>query len=129
MAGPYTTDKGKNVITDRLQTTPATYTNGPKYVAYGEGSGVAQSGNALSAQVQNKSTGTETIVTTPGGVTGDTYQVIATITANDAYAITESGLFLDSANATGDMFAYSDFLEVNLNDGDSIQFTWSVQFT
>jgi len=127
MAGPYTTDKGKNVITDRLQTTPATYTNGPKYVAYGIGNGVLQSGNDLDDQVQNKASGTESIETTT--VTGDTYQVIATLTANASYAITESGLFLDSANATGDMFAYSDFLEVNLNDGDSIQFTWRVEFT
>jgi hypothetical protein len=127
MAGPYTTDKGKNVITDRLQTTPATYANGPKYVAYGTGNGVLQSGNDLDNQVQNKASGTESIETTT--VTGDTYQVIATLTADDAYAITESGLFLNSANATGDMFAYSDFLEVNLNDGDSIQFTWRVEFT
>ena len=44
MAGPYTTNKGKNVITDRLQTTPATYTSsGPRFVAFGAGTGVAQS--------------------------------------------------------------------------------------
>jgi len=127
MAGPYTTNKGKKVIVDRLQTTPATYTNGPKYVAYGQGNGVLESGNDLNAQVQSKATGTESIETT--AVTGDTYQVIANLTADSAYAITESGLFLSSANATGDMFAYSDFAEVNLNTGDSIQFTWRVQFT
>jgi hypothetical protein len=128
MSGPYTTNKGKNVITDRLQTTQATYTNAPKFVAFGGGSGQAQSANVLAAQLGGKTTGTETLVTT--SVTNDTYQVVATLTSSGSWGITESGLFTGAASGTAnDMFAYSDFAVVNLNASDSIQFTWKVQFT
>jgi len=123
-----TTNKGKNIITDRLQTTPATYTaNGPKYVAFGGSSGGSASNTNLQAQLGGKSNGAETLVTTTQ--TNDTYQVVATLTASGSWAITESGLFYGAASGTNDLFAYSDFSVVNLSASDSIQFTWKVQFT
>lgn len=127
-----TTNTGKAVITDRLQSTPATYTGttAPRFVAFGAGSGGTAASTNLAGQLGGKTTGTETLVTT--SVTNDTYQVVATLTASGSWAITESGLYTGPASgtsATNVLFAYSDFSVVNLNASDSIQFTWRVQFT
>lgn len=123
-----TTDKGKNVITDRLKNgSSGTYTNAPLYVAFGGSSGGSASSNDLVLQLGGKSAGTDSLVTT--SVANDTYQVVSTLTASGSWAIQESGLFTAATSGTGDMFAYSDFAVVNLAQNDSIQFTWKVQFT
>ena len=125
-AGSVITTIGKAVYADRVRTTPATYTNAPKYVAMGVGATgadrtAAVGDTALSTEVESRTSGTESVQTTT--TTGDTYRVVGTVTASATRAVDEAGLF--DASSTGNMFASATFAVVNLASGDSIQFTWN----
>src|SRR4051812_33258338 len=109
---------------DRVRTTPATYTNPPKFVGIGVGAtGAARTAvigdTALSTAVESRTSGTESIVTTTA--TGDTYQVVGTVTATATRAVDEAGLF--DASTVGNMFLSATFPVVNLASGDSLQLT------
>lgn len=124
------TNKGKAMFADRVRTTPATYTTAPKFVAMGVGAtGAARTAvaadTALSTEVESRTSGTESIVTTTQ--TGDTYQVVGTVTATSARVVDEAGLF--DASSTGNMFTSATFAVINLATSDSIAFTWKVQVT
>lgn len=128
--GTVVTNIGKAILTDRVRTTPATYTAAPKFAAMGTGANTAArtaalTDTALSAQVETRTSSTETLQTTT--TTNDTYQAQATISATAARAVDEAGLF-DAASA-GNLFTSATFPVVNLASGDSIQFTWRVQLT
>lgn len=69
--------------------------------------------------------GTSTRVTT--SVTNDTYQVVGTRTATGGGTVTVAGLF-DAASG-GNLFIKGDFAGIPLLTGDSIQFTFKLQFT
>lgn len=124
------TNKGKAIFADRVRTTPGTYTAAPKFCAMGVGAtGAARTAaagdTALSSEVETRTSGTESAVTTTQ--TGDTYQVVGTITASATRSVDEAGLF--DATTVGNMFTSATFAVVSLNNGDSIQFTWKVQLT
>lgn len=122
------TNGGKRTVADRLQTTPTR--SAPKFVAMGVGAtGAARTAaaadTALSTEVESRTSGAESTVTTTQ--TGDTYQVVGTIAATATRAVDESGLF--DASSAGNMSTSATFAVVNLASGDSIQFTWKVQVT
>lgn len=124
------TNKGKAIFADRVRTTPGTYTAAPKFCAMGVGATgagrtAAAADTALSSEVETRTSGTESAVTTTQA--GDTYQVVGTITASATRSVDEAGLF--DATTTGNMFTSATFAVVSLNNGDSIQFTWKVQLT
>lgn len=124
------TNKGKAMFADRLRTSPATYTVSPKFAAMGVGAtGAARTAvaadAALSTEVESRTSGTESTVTTTQ--TNDTYQDAATITASATRAVDEAGLF--DASSTGNMGASATFNVINLVSGDSIAFTWKLQQT
>jgi hypothetical protein len=56
----------------------------------------------------------------------DTYRVVGTLTANSNAAITEVGLF--DASTGGNMYVRGTFAVINLEAGDSIQFTIDCQY-
>lgn len=125
--GTVLTNLGKAIFADRVRTTPATYTNAPKYIAIGVGATgagrtAAAADTALSSEQETRTSGTESVQTT--SVTNDTYQVQGTVTATGARAVDEAGLF--DASSTGNMFTSATFPVVNLASGDSIQLTWKV---
>lgn len=125
------TVKGKAMFADRVRTTPATYTTSPKFVAAGTGATAAArtavaADSALSTELsEGRTSGTESIVTTT--TTGDTYQVVGTVTATGVRACDEAGLF--DAFTVGNMFMSATHAVVNLAIGDSIQYTVKVQLT
>lgn len=121
---------GKAMFCDRLRGTPATYTNPPNYVAMGTGATgagrtAAVGDTALTTETDSRTSGTESTVTT--STTGDTYQVVGTITAGGARAVDEMGLF--DASSSGNMGFSATHAIVNLLSGDSIQYTAKVQLT
>ena len=125
-AGSVVTTIGKAIYSDRVRTTPATYTNAPKYVAMGVGATganrtAAVGDTALSSEVESRTSGTESIQTTT--TTGDTYRVVGTVTASATRNVDEAGL-LDAA-AAGNLFVSATFTVVPLSSGDSIQFTFN----
>lgn len=120
------TNAGVAILTNRvIQAGTA-----PKSVGWGIGTGAAA--------VTDTTLGTESAPTTAGGrtvgtesrvttsVTNDTYQVAATITAVSGLAITETGLF---DNVTGgNLLIRAVFAAMNVLSGDSIGFTFGLQF-
>jgi hypothetical protein len=124
------TNKGKGMFADRLRTSPGTYTTSPKFCAMGVGAtGAARTAvaadTALSTEVESRTSGTESTVTTTQ--TGDTYQVTGTITATSNRVVDEAGLF--DAASTGNMFLSATFPVINLLSAnpDSIAFTFKGQ--
>lgn len=122
------TNVGKAMFADRVRTTPATYSNAPKYVAMGVGAtGAARTAvvgdTALSTEVETRTSGTESVQTTT--TTGDTYRVVGTITASATRAVDEAGLF--DASSTGNLFLSATHAVINLANGDSIQYTFNAQ--
>lgn len=59
---------------------------------------------------------------TPGST--NIYRSVATIAFTSTQAITEHGIF--TASSSGTMFDRSVFAAINVNNGDSIQFTWEL---
>jgi hypothetical protein len=129
-AATVVTNIGKAMFCDRMKASPSTYTNPPKYVAMGVGAtGAARTAGitdtALSTEVETRTSGTESTQTTT--TTGDTYQVVGTVTATSTRAVDEMGLF--DASSSGNMGFSATFAVVNLSSGDSIQFTAKSQLT
>jgi hypothetical protein len=114
---------GKAIVTNYLNGGAATQ---PKYVAWGTGAGTtAATDTTLFTEVLPRVSGTTSQVTT--STTNDTYQVVGTQTAGSSATITNAGLF--DAATSGNLFVKGDFTGVPLNSGDSIQFTFKVQFS
>jgi len=128
--GTVVTNKGKAMLADRLRTTPGTYTVSPKFMAMGVGATgagrtAAVTDTALSTEVETRTTGTESSVTT--SVTGDTYQVVGTIVATASRNVDEFGLF--DASTVGNMGFSATFPVQALANGESLQFTAKIQLT
>jgi hypothetical protein len=115
------TDKGRDLITALLVAST------DKYVAWGTGAGTAAVTDTtlFTESAESRTAGTQTQQTT--SVTNDTYQVVGTITATATRAITNAGVF--DASTAGNMLLKGDHSTVNLNTGDSIQYTFKLQFT
>ena len=114
---------GKAIVTNYLNGGAATQ---PKYVAWGTGAGTtAATDTTLFTEVTPRVSGTTSQVTT--STTNDTFQVVGTQTAGTSETITNAGLF--DASTSGNLFVKGDFTGVPLNSGDSIQFTFKVQFS
>jgi hypothetical protein len=114
---------GKAVITNYLNGGAATQ---PKYVAWGTGAGTtAATDTTLFSETGTRVSGTTTQQTT--STTDDTFQVVGTQTAGSGVTITNAGTF--DASTSGNLFIKGDFTGIALNSGDSIQFTFKVQFS
>lgn len=120
-------DGGLAIVTNRLISAGTE----PKYSGLGTGAGTAVVGgtslfteNGTSFNPDGRVTGTSSRVTTTK--TNDTYQVIATHTADATVTVTNAGLF--DAVSAGNLFLHGDFTGVALNSGDSLQITYKVAF-
>lgn len=125
---PLVTNAGKAIITNRLKGAGSE----PLNIQWGTGTTAeAATQTALVTPSDARVAGTSTQQTTT--VTNDTYQVVGTLTAGGALAITEAGLFdaIGTGNPAtgGNMFMRAVFSVINVATGDSIQFTLKVQFT
>jgi hypothetical protein len=117
------TNAGLAIVTNRLKGSGTE----PSYVAWGTGAGTAVIGDTtlFTEASEARVAGTTTQQTTTQ--TNDTYQSIATITADGSKTITNAGLF--DALTVGNLFLKGDFTGVALTVGESIQFTMKAQFT
>lgn len=121
------TNSGKRTAADRQQTTPTR--NALKFIGMGTGAtGAARTAaaadTALSTEVETRTSGTESTVTTT--VTGDTYQVVGTIAATATRAVDEVATF--DANSAGNIGVSATQAVINLVSGDSIQYTIKTVF-
>ena len=113
---------GRAIITNRLNSGGTI----PSYVAWGTGAGTTSATDTtLFTEVTPRTAGTATQVTT--STTNDTFQVVGTQSAAVGETISNAGLF--DASPSGNLFVKGDFTGIALNTGDSIQFTFKVQFS
>jgi hypothetical protein len=113
---------GRAIVTSRINGSGTT----PSYVAWGTGAGTTgATDTTLFTEVTPRVSGTATQVTT--STTNDTFQVVGTQTAATGETITNAGLF--DASTSGNLFVKGDFTGIALSNGDSIQFTFKVQFS
>lgn len=101
----------------------------PVFIAMGVGATAAArtaavGDTSLSSEVETRTTGTASVVTTT--VTNDTYQCVGTVSATTTRAVDEA-MLLD-ASTTGNPLISATFGVQNLNNGDSIQFTFKNKF-
>lgn len=125
----FVTNKGTAMIVDRVNAA-ATYTATPKFIAHGTGvHTAAKADTALTTEVtgDGRATGTATDQTTTN--TGDTLQVVGTVTSAAGGTIVEAGLFDVVTSSSGNMFVTATFTGIALNAGDSIAYTFKVQIT
>lgn len=118
------TNAGLDIITNRVKGGGTE----PNYIDWGtDATAAAATDTALGTPGgEARTLGTSTQETT--SVTNDTYRVVGTMTEGGAGAnIAEAGLF--DAAAAGNMLVSADFSPVNLSNGESIQFTFNVQFS
>lgn len=117
------TNAGLAIVTNRMKAGGTE----PNYAAWGTGAGTAAIGDTtlFTEASETRVSGTSTRETTTQ--TNDTYQVVATITADGSKTITNAGLF--DASTSGNLFLKGDFTGVALGVGESIQFTFKAQFT
>lgn len=94
------------------------------HIGWGTGTAGAVKGDtALTTEVGTRGTASVTVESSGSSAK---FQAVATLTNSSAgaYAITEAGLF--SASTSGYMFVRGDFAVINLNDGDQITFTITI---
>lgn len=114
--------KGREITAKRVKGDGAE----PKYLHWGSGT-VEPTDNDITLQTprpEARIAGTSSIVTTT--TANDTYRVVGTLTAESNAAITEAGLF--DALTGGNMYIRGTFGVINLEAGDSIQFTIDGQY-
>lgn len=116
----------------------------PKFAGWGTGAGTAAATDTTlfteTTSTSNSSgnntrvTGTSSRQTT--SVTNDTHRVVATLTADAGKTITNAGIFdtdgaqtSPSAPSGGNLYVKGDFTGIALQTGDSITFTFNLQFT
>jgi hypothetical protein len=114
------TQAGEDFVTDLVDgtvTAPANW-----YVGWGTGAGTAAKGDTVlfteSAEAR--------VTATESQPTSDTNRLVGTITASAPRTITNAGIL--SAAAAGTLFIHSDFTGVVIASGDSIQFTFEINW-
>ena len=113
------TQAGEEYIVDVIDNTVATPTY---FVAMGTGTQAEAKGNtALITEVETRT------ATTDSQPSVDVNQMLGTITATAARAVTEAGLL--SASSGGSLIIYSTFAVINLGNGDSLQLTFQLEQT
>ena len=123
---------GKRIIANKLSGTGADAATVPAFLAWGTG-GVAATaadtalGTIAAPTVTTAVTGTASTVTITN--TGDTFQVVGTITAGGVLNIIEVALLNQATVAGASNFLRADHGSTVLVSGDSIAYTIRAQFT
>ena len=126
------TNAGRDIITNRISGAGTE----PKNVGWGTGAGTAAATDTtlfaekaldLAATTGTRVAGTSSRQTTTNA--NDTYRVTATLTASGSGTVTNAGLFDNTTIGSGNLFIKGDFTGIALTSGDSIAFTFNLQFT
>jgi hypothetical protein len=118
----FVTNIGKGVITARLLSAAAPLS---LFIGWGTGAGDASATDITLSNESLEARGAATMSQFTTETEADTIQAVATMQATGSRAITEAGLF--DAATSGNLIMNCSFPVVNLNNGDSIQFTLRIQ--
>lgn len=119
---------GQEWVVDRLVGSGGTYSaNNGAYVGWGTGAGTASaSDTGLFTESTDPGSASRVSGTVSKTGTGSTakWQNVATVPSTTTQTITNAGCFSASGSAT--LFVKGDFTGIGLNNGDSIQFTFTL---
>ncbi len=113
------TDAGVQYLVDALQSST---TDASLFKFHGSGTGTtaeAATDTALVTEVGSRVTGSQ-----GEGASANIYQTVATISYTSPLTITEHGVF--SASTAGTLLDRSVFAAINVDNGDSIEFTYEL---
>lgn len=117
-----------HLVTDAFVTALATYMydgSGVAPTAYDyHDSGTGTGNEAAGDTALGTATGIARASGTASNPSAGVYRSVATINYNNTFAVTEHGLF--SASSSGTLLDRSKFTAINVVNGDSIQFTYSL---
>lgn len=113
-----------NDIIDALKGDTTPYANFKNYKYHASGTGTAN--EAVGDTALGTEVGTRVVGSQEEGASANIYKSVGTITYSGSYAITEHGLF--NASTGGTLMDRTKFAAVNVISGDSIQFTFTIQF-
>lgn len=116
------TTRGKQGVNDRTRGVGTEAV----FCGIGTGAGAASAAStALSTEVETRASGTSSTVTTT--TTGDTWQLVGTVSITATRTITNVANF--DASTTGNIDIIQDALSIGLSSGDSLQLTFKRQYT
>jgi hypothetical protein len=117
----YVTDSGVAWLVDAFQDTEECETM--KYHGCGtDNTAENQTDTALGVEVETRATGTTT-----EGATANIFKSVGTVNITATRAIVEHGIF--DASTSGQMLDRTVFSVINVDNGDSIEFTYEITFT
>lgn len=112
----------RDYIVDSLQDSTTYPMDAFEYHACGTGvTAESNTQTALVTEIESRVAGTQI-----EGATADIYKTVATIPITGTHAVREHGVF--SAAAAGTLMDRSLFSAINVNNGDSIEFTYEITF-
>lgn len=112
----------RDYVVDSLQNSTTSPLDTFKYHASGtDNTAEANTQTALIAEVETRATGTQI-----EGATANIFKTVATVTYTATRAIVEHGIF--SASTSGTMMDRSVFSTINVDNNDSIEFTYEITF-
>lgn len=112
----------RDYIVDALQNSTTYPMDVFKYHAEGTGTGAEDNTDtALGTEIESRVAGSQV-----EGATANIFKTVATIDNTGTHAVTEHGIF--SASSAGTLMDRSVFSAINVDDGDSIEFTYQATF-
>ena len=120
-------DNGLDHVADAILALGVT---APKWIEWGIGAGapVRTDADLGTPSAEERTAGTDSVVASVDtGAAADTYRTIGTITSlSDAHAVTEVGTWTNLTD--GILFLRATFSAINLETGNSIEFTIDTKF-
>lgn len=115
------TNVGKNIITNRIRGAST------EALSFAVGTGAtSRTANVLDTELSeeygSRTSAASAVVTTT--TTGDTYQVVGSVTATSSVTINEYGLF----NGAGQLFISATVTPISVISGDIVQYTTKLVF-
>lgn len=96
-------------------------------IGWGTGTGTAAAADTALFTEAAEARATATLSRQTTAVTNDTFQAVGTLTSASSQSITNAGL-LDAATG-GNLLVHADHTAIPLQSGDSIQYTFRLQYS
>jgi hypothetical protein len=131
MASQVLTNIGEEWVVDRLVGSGGTYSAAPgSFCHWGTGTGAASKTDTGLFTVSNDPASTNITtgtVSKSGSGSAAKWQCVSTVASTTTQTITNAGIFGNSNLSTNSyIFIHADFTGIALVNGDSIQFTWTL---
>jgi hypothetical protein len=126
------TNNGEEWVVDRLIATSGTYSSSTgAYVGWGTGAGTSNKTDTTlfthsNDPVSTNLASTNATLSKTGTGSAAKWQCVSTLPSTTSQTITNAGIWSGSNASTATLFVKGDFTGIPLSNGDSIQFTFTL---